>query len=72
MLAVANTGSCVGPQNKKKSPCSSHTFDVGSRVECPRNINRFENTSYRVSEFAFLNNEYNFDFPREIGVFYEI
>ena len=36
-LAAANTGSCVGPQNK-----IGHPADAGSRVECPRNINRLK------------------------------
>ena len=30
-------GSCVGPQNK-----IGHLLDAGSRVECPRNINRLK------------------------------
>ena len=37
-LAVANTGSCVGPQNK-----IGHPAGCSSRVECPRNINRLKN-----------------------------
>ena len=32
-------GSCVGPQNKKKVTLP----EAGSRVECPRNINRPQN-----------------------------
>ena len=36
MLAVANIGFCVGPQNKKKVTLP----EAGSHVECPRNINR--------------------------------
>ena len=36
VLAVANTGSCLG-----RSTCSSlQTTDAGSRVECPRNVNK--------------------------------
>ena len=31
-------GSCVGPQNKIGQPA-----EAGSRVECPRNINRLKN-----------------------------
>ena len=56
MLAVANTGSCVGPQNKIghpagcRFPCwketmgftSTETIKASSRVECPRNINRLK------------------------------
>ena len=37
VLVVANNGSCVGPQNK-----IGHPVDAGSRVECPRNINRLK------------------------------
>ena len=37
VLAVAKTGSCVGPQNK-----IGHRLDAGSRVECRRNINRLK------------------------------
>ena len=36
VLAVANTGSCVGPQNKIGHP-------AGSRVECSRNIDKLKN-----------------------------
>ena len=39
-LAAANTGSCVGPQNK-----IGHPADAGSRVECPCNINRLKNNN---------------------------
>ena len=35
---VANTGSCVSPQNK-----IGKLLDASSRVECPRNINRLKN-----------------------------
>ena len=37
VLAVANTGSCVGPQNK-----IGHPGDTGSCAECPQNINRLK------------------------------
>ena len=37
VVAVVNTGSCVGPQNKKVT-----LLDAGSRAECPRNINRLK------------------------------
>ena len=37
VLAAANTGSCVGPQNK-----TGHLLDAGSCVECPQNINRLK------------------------------
>ena len=36
-------GSCVGPQNK-----IGHQLDAGSRVECPRNINRLKNHDFVV------------------------
>ena len=38
-MDVANTGSCVGPQNKNVT-----LLDAGSRVECPRNIDRLKKT----------------------------
>ena len=44
VLAVANTGSFVGRQNKIGDPAA------GSRVECLRNI---PNTCYCVSGLAF-------------------
>ena len=37
LLAVANTGSCVGPQNK-----IGHPAGCSSRVECPWHINRLK------------------------------
>ena len=37
VLAVANTGSCVGPQNE-----IGHPTGCRFRVECPRNINRLK------------------------------
>ena len=47
MLAVAHAGSCVSPQNKMGHPARCHrltqTTDVGSRVECQRNMNRLQN-----------------------------
>ena len=36
-LAVANTGSCVGPQNEIGYPSG-----CSSRGECPRNMNRLK------------------------------
>ena len=54
------------------SSSSLQTADAGSRVKCPRNINRFQNMCYCFSGFAFRNYEYDLDFPREIFVFYEI
>ena len=35
VLAVANTGFCVGRQKR-----IGHLLDAGSRVECPRNIHK--------------------------------
>ena len=37
VLAVANTGSCVGPQNKIGHPAGYRFL-----VECPRNMNRLK------------------------------
>ena len=37
VLAVANTGSCVGPRVKQVT-----LLDAGSRVECPRNITKLK------------------------------
>ena len=44
MLVVTSTFSCVGPQNKTGQPAHRYTklIDAGSRVECPRNINRLQ------------------------------
>ena len=39
VLAVANTGSCVGPQNKIGHPAGYRFL-----VECPRNMNRLKKT----------------------------
>ena len=39
VLALANTGSCVGTENKKKKVI---LLDAGSRVECSWNINRLK------------------------------
>ena len=38
MLALANTGSCVGLQNKRVT-----LLDADSRVECPFDMNRLQN-----------------------------
>ena len=71
VLAVANTGSCVGPQNK-------FTLHVAPEYWCMfpclglRNINRLQNMCSCFSGLAFRNFEYGFDFPREIGVFCNI
>ena len=55
MLAVANTVSCVGPEGENRSSCSSlQTVDAGSRVECPRNINRLQKYDTVVG-FMFQN-----------------
>ena len=45
VLAVANTGSCVGPQKVT-------LLDAGSCVECSRNINRFK--THRLKEHFFV------------------
>ena len=57
VLTVANTGSCVGPQNKKGHPVSH--FRQLMQVECPRNINRIQNMRYCLSRFAFQTCGYN-------------
>ena len=54
VLAVASTGSCVGPLNK--TACSLlQTIDAGSHVECPWYIDRLQNTCYSFSWFVFRN-----------------
>ena len=59
VLTLANTGSCVGPQNKI-GHLADVTFDADSHVECPRNINRLQNLlCYCFSEFVVQNYEYN-------------
>ena len=70
MLAVANTGSCVGPHNY----VGYHARRIRRlvqifRVVCPRNTNKLQNMYYSGSRLAFRNCAYGFDFPREIGVF---
>ena len=37
VLAVVNTGCCVGPQTKTVT-----LLDAGFRVECPRNMNKLK------------------------------
>ena len=54
VLAVANTCSFVGPQNK-----IGHPPDAGSRVERSQNINRLQNKCYCFSGFAFRNCRHN-------------
>ena len=51
VLDVANTGSCVGQQNKIGHPA----YSTGSLVECPLNIKRLQNMCYCFSSFAFRN-----------------
>ena len=46
--------------------------DAGFYVECPRNLNGFQNMCYCVSRLAFRNCEYDFDFPSGTGVFCKI
>ena len=41
-MAVANAGSCVGPQTEIGDCSSSQTTDEGARVDFPRNINWLE------------------------------
>ena len=41
-------------------------------AEYPRNMNRLLNMCYCSSGFVLRNCGYRFDFPRKIGVFYEI
>ena len=70
VIAVANKGSCVGPHNTTGHPARRlQMIDAGSRVECPRNINRLQNTWDCASWLAFWNYVFGSDFPREIGVF---
>ena len=46
----------VWAHRKDWSPCSSlGTIGAGSRVECPRNINRLQNICYCSSGFVFWN-----------------
>ena len=54
VIAVANTGSCAGPQNK-----IGHLLGAGSPVECSWNINRLQNMCYCFAGFAFRNCGYN-------------
>ena len=69
VLAVDNTTSCVGLHNK-----------IGHTARCYRQlmqvpvwtIRRPQNVCYFVSWLALPKCEYNFDFLRKIGVFYEI
>ena len=70
VLAVANTSSYVGPNDKTGHP--AHRYDAGSGVSSPQDINRLENKCYFISGFAFRNCGYIFDSPRQIGVFYEV
>ena len=48
VLAVANTGSRAGPQNKIGHPAGGRFH-----VECPWNINRLQNMCYCFSGIAF-------------------
>ena len=48
VLAAANTGPCVGPENKEVT-----LLDAGSHVECSQNMNRLQNMCYCFSGFAF-------------------
>ena len=50
VLAKTNAGTCVGHQNKNRSPCSlSEKIDTRSHVECVRNINRLQNVSFCIT-----------------------
>ena len=57
VLAVGNAGFSVGSQNKKVT-----LLDAGSRVECPRNINRLQNMCCCFSGFAFRNGGWSLSF----------
>ena len=50
VLAVANTGSCAGQQNKLVT-----LLDAGSRVKCSRKRNRLQNMCDCFPGFAFPN-----------------
>ena len=50
LLAVANTSSCVSPQNK-----IDHPLDAGSRVECLRNINRLKKHDFWYDDLCSVN-----------------
>ena len=74
MLAVGNTGSCVGPQNKGAHPAHRYgqlmrvsvLTDRGISVGCKHVL------PYGCfSVFAIRNCGHNFDFLREIDMFYE-
>ena len=50
VLAKTNAGTCVGHQNKNRSPCSlSEKNDTRSHVERVRNINRLQNVSFCIT-----------------------
>ena len=75
VLAVGNTGSCVGPQNKGAHPAHRYgqlmrvsvLTDRGISVGCKHVL------PYGCfSVFAVRNCGHNFDFLREIDVFYEM
>ena len=73
MLAAANTGSCVDPQNKIGHPARRYTQLIGlSALGFARYTNRLHIRCYCVSGLEFRNREYNFDFTKELGVFCEI
>ena len=66
VLAVANTGSCVGPQTKIAHPahCYRQLMQV-SPCECPRNINRHLHMCYCFSGFVFRTCGYNLGFEKK-------
>ena len=66
MLAVANTGSCVGPQNIIGHPVHSYRQLMQVPVVSASGIyNRFLNMCCCFSGFALRNCGYNFVFFRE-------
>ena len=68
VLAVAETGFCVGPQNKMDHPARPDRRIMQVRPVVKVSID----SKICVSGLAFRNCEYNCDFPRQIGVFSEI
>ena len=69
VLAVTNTGCCVGPQNKIGHPAPRFRQSMQAPMLSARGVLICSKTYY-VSGLAFRNCEYNFDFPKETGVFY--
>ena len=74
VLAVANTGSCVGSQNKIGHPARRDRQSMQVPVLSVRRKWIGSKPCFTVlfSGFAFRNCRYNSYFPRSVGVFYEI